>query len=360
MSSTTTKAIVSTVSDFLAKAISDEDAPERQMHLCGTGAVALVEEKLKRHYGVKHALCVSNATTGLLAVAYALNLKNSEIVTTPYTYGGSIASWLLLGNRPRFADIDRHTLSLDVSAARRAITRKTKALLAVDVLGNPSDTTALRKLADEYGLWYVADAAQSFGAERDGRPASSLADVWVVSFTTGKTLFAGEGGAVLTNNTELYQRLVWHTQHPTRQIKVLGPSFFNEFAINARIHPLAAVWAAAAFDESLAQLRRYQEKCFDFIEALNEIGLTTPVSFKSEGIKPSFFRISVAWKRRERAAALLSALHLRQYTARIMPMPIALLYQQAAFIAKLRHRYDVVSGCKQAERQSKIRFCIAV
>src|SRR5690349_6812046 len=73
-----------------------------KIHLYGTGAVANLEDKLRRHYGMRHALCVSNATSGLLGVAMALDLRGAEFITTPYTFGASLAGWLLVGNRPRF------------------------------------------------------------------------------------------------------------------------------------------------------------------------------------------------------------------------------------------------------------------
>src|ERR1039458_8947166 len=75
-------------------------------HLAGQGAVGMLEERLRRHFGLPYALAVSSATTGLLATALALDLRGAEFVTTPYTWGGTVAGWLLLGNRPRFADID--------------------------------------------------------------------------------------------------------------------------------------------------------------------------------------------------------------------------------------------------------------
>ena len=144
-------------------------------HLQGIGAIAELEARLRKVYGMKHALTVANATLGLLAIGQSLGLSCSEFVTTPYTYGASLAGWLWLGNRPVFADIDPQTLALDPEAARRTITAKTKAILAVDLFGIPADMAALRRLADEFGIWYIADAAESLGAYRSGRPASSMA-----------------------------------------------------------------------------------------------------------------------------------------------------------------------------------------
>jgi dTDP-4-amino-4,6-dideoxygalactose transaminase len=212
----------------------------QQTSLLGAGAIAELEEKLERHYGMRYALCVSNATMGLWAIAMALELGDSTFVTTPYTYGASLSGFLQVGCQPIFADID-HTLTLNPDSVRKAIAPNTKAILGVDLYGVPCDALTMREIADHYGIFYIADAAQSFGASRNDLPASALADALVVSFTFGKSLFAGEGGAILTNNEELYRKLLWWTQHPMRQRLELGLDLDNEFAINARIHPLAAI-----------------------------------------------------------------------------------------------------------------------
>lgn len=349
------KSVTEAIYDYVVGTGSTEAV--QKMHLLGAGAVAELEGKLKRHYGMRHALCVSNATTGLLAIALALGLKRAEFITTPYTYGASLAGWLLLGNRPIFADIAPDTLTLDVESVRQVISTKTQALLAVDIYGIPSDTIALRKLADEYGLWYIADAAQSLGAHRDGLPASVLADALVVSFTAGKTVFAGEGGAVLTNNTDLYQKLIWYTQHPSRQRRELGLHLDNEFAINARIHPLAAVWANAAFEASLGKLTDHQRECFRMIAALNESSLTEPIAFEKEDIEPSFFRLTAAWKDRPRESALLIEFRRRGVAVSLSPPPVRLIYRQPAFVAQYGHRLKR-ARCPQAEHQARKRFCL--
>lgn len=351
-----TQKAASAIRKFLASASSSEGV--RQAHLVGSGAVAELEEKLKQHYAMRYALCVSNATTGLLAIALALDLKERDFVTSPITYGASLAGWLALGNRPVFADADASTLTLDCQAARRAITCETGAILSVDTLGNPADQVGLRRIADESGLWYIADAAQSLGAYRTGIPASSLADALVVSFTTGKTVFAGEGGAVLTNNTELYRKLVWHTQHPFRQRRDIGLKLTNEFALNGRIHPLAAVWANACFEASLEHLKWHQEKCFQLIDALNSIRLTERISYKAHSILPSFFRLGAIWKREQLPSVLLSELEHRKLAVNFEPLPVHLIYEQPAFLAQFQRRPRKRPHCPIAERCARDSFCV--
>jgi dTDP-4-amino-4,6-dideoxygalactose transaminase len=325
-------------------------------HLAGTGAVADLEEKLRRFYGMRYALCTASATSALLGVALALDLRGAEFLTTPYTYGASLAAWLLLGNRPRFVDIDSHDLSLQPESARERITRETKAILAVDIFGIPGDTRALRRLADEFGLWYVADAAQSLGSRRDGLPGSALADALVVSFTAGKTVSAGEGGAVLTNHADLYEKLLWHTQHPERQRRELSLALWNEFGINARIHPLGAAQANAAFEPSLGLQKQHQRWCLHVLDLMNESGQIQPVRFRESQIVPSFFRLTAAWKNAPRAEQLLGFLKSRGVTATIQPKPVRLVYRQPAFLAQ--YGSFEAPECPNAERQERMRFCV--
>lgn len=346
------------IADYLQKVNSSEEAA--QAHLFGDGCIADLETKLANHYGMKYGLCLSNATSGLLGIALALNLKNSEFITSPYSYGASISSWLISGSKPVFADINPQTLTLDPMHAVKAISNKTKAILAVDILGNPSDSVGLRKLADDFGLWYIADCAQSFGARREGLPASVCADALVISFTTGKTIFAGEGGAVLTNNQKLYEKLLWFTQHPYRQKKELGLSLSNEFSCNARIHPLSAIWANATFDSSLTRLAKHQEFCFDIVDALNEIGLSVPIDFASLNIQSSFFRMSAEWKTSPDSAELENQLAKRGFKLAVSECPVQLLYRQAAFIAQYRSLAKNISRCINAERQVRQRFCLTI
>jgi dTDP-4-amino-4,6-dideoxygalactose transaminase len=327
-------------------------------HLVGTGAVADLEHKLRDLYGARYALCVSSATTGLLAVAFALGLRRSEFLTTPYTYGATLGGWLLLENRPVFADIDRETLTLDPRSACRLLTPRTKAVLSSDIFGTPCDSLALRKLADEHGLWYVADAAQSFGARRDCLPASSLADAVVLSFTSGKLLDAGEGGAIITDHSDLYDKLIWWTQHPYRQHRDLGLNTDNEFGLNGRMHPCAALHANTAFAESLQKLKVRRERCRKILDILNMSKLAEPISYGRRNIEPSFFRLTAAWKAAPCPEKLRPLLRNQGIEAEVLPVPVRLIYDQPAFLAQYGREVRSTPRCPVAEGQAAKRFAV--
>ena len=305
-----------------------EEGP-RHAHLLGTGAVARLERRLREHYGFAHALAVSSATAGLHALALALDLTGAEVVTTPLTYGGTVAGALHAGARLVFADVERDTLGLDPAATARALTPSTRAIVAADLHGVPADDRGLREVADANGLWYVHDAAQSFGAARDGRPAGSAAHAVVVSLSPGKALWAGEGGAVLTDDRELFKRLVVLTQHPYRQKREVGLGVADEFGLNARIHPLAAVWADADFEAALVRVQARRRAAERAARALADCGLVEPLRYA--GVEPAYYRLTVVPEAGVGAGEVAQAMGWP--THGVAPLPLRPLYRHEAFRA---------------------------
>jgi len=325
-------------------------------HLQGTGAVAELEKQLREHYKMPYALAVSSGSSGLLGLALAIGLRDAEFIAPAYGYGATLGPWLTLGNRVRFADVDRSTLGLDPASAKDRLTDDTKAILAVDLFGVPADMRAIRQLADDGGLWYIADAAQSLGAWRDGVPAGSLADAVVVSFTYGKTVFGGEGGAVITRNRDLYEKLIWYTQHPDRQRRELGLGLANEFGLNCRIHPVAAKWANESFKRDLEYVSGKRDRCFEAIDLLNAIGCTETIRWREDGILPAFFRFAVSWEGRPRPAKLFRELKANGFDLAIEEPSARVYYRHPAYKAQFRPRGD--HFCPVAEHQERSRFCL--
>lgn len=331
----------------------------KPIQLVGSVQISELENKIADYYGMKHALCVSNATIGLLGLALASDLKNSEFITSPYTFGGTVSGLLLLNNSIVFADVESTTATINVNEIEKSISTKTKAILAVDILGNPCCSEGLRKIADDYGLWYFADSAQSFGAKRNGFPASYLADALVISFTFGKTLFAGEGGAIVTNNSELYEKLLWHTQHPFRQKRELGLGLYNEFGINGRIHPFAAILANENFEKSLEALENYQTQCLQILELLNESGLIEEVNFRKENIKPSFFRLTIIPKKKVKNQDIQEFLLRHNIYCKFSSVPVSVIYKNPSFLLQFENQFRKTI-CREAERQADQRISLVI
>ncbi len=156
-------------------------------------------------HGVKHAITTTAGTAAMHVAAGALDLDpGDEIITTPITAGGSIIGILLQNCVPIFADVDE-THNIDPEDVEAKITPRTRAIWVTHIYGNPCDMDALRRIADRHDLYLVEDCCHAPLAEYKGQIVGSIGDIGGFSFG-GKHLSAGVGGAVVTNNTSLWER----------------------------------------------------------------------------------------------------------------------------------------------------------
>ena len=138
------------------------------------------EEKWARRFGVRHAVSVNSATSGLMAAMGAVGVQpGDEVIVPPYTMSATAVAPLLYGGIPVFADIEAETFCLDVGQVRALIGPRTKAILAVNLFGHPARLAELRRLADERGIYLVEDNAQGPLASEDGRFAGTVGHIGV-------------------------------------------------------------------------------------------------------------------------------------------------------------------------------------
>jgi len=243
----------------------------QNQHLSGTGATYEFEEKLIKYYSKKYAVTFSNCTTAMLTLCISLNLKNKEVITSPLNWGGSLSPIPLSGGKVVFSSIDSDSLNLDPNKLSGLLTPKTKAVLSVDYNGLPADSKTIKYFCKSNNLVYISDSAQSLGAFRNNKPAGFFADFIVISFGPGKSLFGGEGGAILTDDEKMYEKLVWYSQHPLRQKKTFGPENFNEYSpINGRLNPLSAIMLNEMFYVYLEKIKTHQINSFELMCMLNK------------------------------------------------------------------------------------------
>lgn len=172
------------------------------------------EKKLCTVTGAKHAVLVSNGTSALHAACFAAGVgPGDEVITTPLTFAASANCALYCGAKPVFADINLDTYNIDPENIEKLITNKTKAIVAVDFTGQVVEIARIREICDKNGLTFIEDAAHALGTKYNGKPVGSLADMTEFSFHPVKTCTAGEGGAITTNDDELYQKLVLFRTH---------------------------------------------------------------------------------------------------------------------------------------------------
>ena len=177
----------------------------------GLGAGPMVtgfEKNFAQFAGVKHAVAVNTGTAALHSAIVAVGIKQGDEVILPsFTFVATAEAVVLAGGKPVFTDIDAETYNLSPSAAEKSITKKTKAILPVDLYGFSADMKTIREIAEKHELALVEDAAQAHGATYAGKPAGSFADAACWSLYASKNITAGEGGVITTNNDQIAETL---------------------------------------------------------------------------------------------------------------------------------------------------------
>ncbi len=180
---------------------------------CGP-MIEAVEAKLCKLTGAKHAVLCSNDTAALHIACMAAGVSaGDEVITTPITFLASANCAIYCNATPVFADIDEHTYNIDPKEIAKKITPKTKAVVAVDYTGQPVDLDPIMEECHKNGVIVIEDAAHSIGSYYKGKAVGNIADMTTFSFHPVKTVTSGEGGAVLTNSDELYERLCLARSH---------------------------------------------------------------------------------------------------------------------------------------------------
>ena len=159
------------------------------------------ERAVAEYVGVAEAVAVNSGTSGLHLCLAALDIgPGDEVITTPFSFVASANCALYQGARPVFADIDPRTLNLDPARVEDRITPRTRAIVAVDVFGQPADIEALGAIAKRNGLALIQDACEAIGAERNARRVGGQARAAVFAFYPNKQITTGEGGMIVTDD----------------------------------------------------------------------------------------------------------------------------------------------------------------
>jgi dTDP-4-amino-4,6-dideoxygalactose transaminase len=170
--------------------------------------VARFEQRFAEYLGVRHAIAVTSCTGALHMSLLALGIgAGEEVITTPMTFIATANSIMEAGATPVFVDVEPETGNLDAKNVEAAITERTRAIMPVHLFGQMCDMKALREIADRYGLAIIEDAAHCVEGTRDGLKTGALGDTACYSFYATKNLTCGEGGAVVTNDDNLAEKL---------------------------------------------------------------------------------------------------------------------------------------------------------
>ena len=258
---------------------------------CGPKVEAL-ERTLCEITGAKYAVVVSNGTAALHLAAMAAGIgEGDEVIVSSITFAASANCVLYCGGTPVFADIHPETYNIDPASIRKLITPRTKAIIAVDFTGQAVELDELLSICHEKGVLLIEDGAHSIGTKYKGKGVGSIADMTTFSFHPVKTVTGGEGGAILTNSKELYEKLLLYRAHGiTRNESLMehesdGPWYYEmiDLGYNYRITDIQAALILSQLDK----LPMFSERRTEIVKKYDEAFRQMPELFVQEEIPES-------------------------------------------------------------------------
>lgn len=271
----------------------------------GGTEIQALEKEWAEYFGVKHAIACNSATSGLWMALNAIGLMRplgqmnpicDEVIVSPYTMTCSASLPILFGAEPVFADIEPDYFCIDPDDIERKITPRTKAIIAVDIFGQPCDFDRINEIAErkgkEYGhkIYVIEDTAQAPGAKYKGKYAGTLGDIGVFSLNRHKHIHCGEGGICVTDDDELAINLrmsMNHAEAVASDIEfkkggiLVDSPFINMVGMNLRMTEISATIA-----------REQLKKLDDILKLYREDAKYFPVKVRPE-CEHSFYRY--AW-----------------------------------------------------------------
>ena len=211
---------VSEIKVPIAKPIIGDEEIENVVEVLKSGIIAQgpkvaeFEQKFAEWVGADYGVAVNSGTAALHVALLSCGIgKGDEVITTPITFAASANCALYCGAKPVFADINEKTYNIDPENVKKLTTDKTKAVVAVDFTGQSVELDELMAHCKENNLVLIEDGAHVIGTKYKGQPNGSIADMTTFSFHPVKTVTGGEGGAVMTNSEEYYQKLLLARSH---------------------------------------------------------------------------------------------------------------------------------------------------
>ncbi len=243
------KAQYATIKDEVLAAVSEVLESQRCI---GGPKVTELEEKIAAISDCKFAIGVSSGTDAILNSLMSLdNGSGDEVITTPFTFFATVGCIARTGAKPVFVDIDPKTFNIDPALIETAVTEKTKVIMPVHLFGQMADMDPIMEVANKNNLAVIEDAAQSITSTYKGRKAGSIGTVGCFSFFPSKNLGGiGDGGMIVTNDEQLYERLFVMRNHGSK------PKYYHKYiGGNFRLDPIQA----AALLVKLPHLNEWSE-----------------------------------------------------------------------------------------------------
>jgi len=244
------------------------------------------EKDTAKYIGQKYAVSFTNGTAALHAAMLAMSIgPGDEVIVPAFTFISTANSPLFVGAKPVFADIEKTTYGLDPADIPSRITSKTKAIMPVHIGGTSCDILEIQKIAKENNLLLIEDAAEAFGAKIDGKFVGSIGDLNMFSFCQNKVITTGEGGMLVTDDANLYQKMKLVRSHGRADDRDYFSSTevfdYISLGYNLRMSSITAALGISQLQkvEKIISMRR--EVARKYNDALSGLaGLKTPIEKK--------------------------------------------------------------------------------
>lgn len=248
------------------------------------------------YFGAKHAIAMNSNTSGLISAMGAIGVgPGDEVIVTAYSMSASAIAPLFWGATPVFADVEEDMFCLSAASIESVITPRTKAILIVDLFGQPFDVPAIRALAQKHNLKIIEDCAQAPGAKFNNEMAGLLGDVGIFSLNYHKHIHSGEGGILVTNDDDIAQRLTLirnHAENLTEPMQV--NNLHNMIGHNFRMTEIEAAIARCQLDKLDGLLQERWDRVAYFEEKMQGFdALTMPK--QREGAKHAYYVHACLW-----------------------------------------------------------------
>ncbi|MCF0206161.1 MAG: DegT/DnrJ/EryC1/StrS family aminotransferase [Bacteroidales bacterium] len=255
-----------------------------------------LEKALAEYLGVEYISLFTNGTLPLITALQALDLRQGEVITTPYSFVATSHSIWWNGLKPVFVDVEPDTGNIDASKIEAAITEKTVAIMPVHVYGSPCDVDAIQAIADKHKLKVIFDAAHAFGVKRHGQSVLHFGDMSTLSFHATKAYTTIEGGALICHSAEMKKKIDFLKNFGFNgETEVVGPG------INSKMDEVRAAFGLLNLkyvDAAIARRREIAEKYINALKDVRGIKLLSPLvkSFEANAsvrLNYSYFPIFV-------------------------------------------------------------------
>jgi len=234
----------------------------------GGEQILAFEKEWARYFKAKHAIAVNSCTSGLICAVGACGIgPGDEVIVSPYTMSASATCVLVFNGVPVFADIEPDYFCLDPKSVEERITKDTKAIVVVDIFGQPYNAPAINAIAKKHGLCVIEDCAQAPGARYKGRWTGTLGDIGVFSLNYHKHIHTGEGGVIVTDNDDLAEKMRLIRNHAEAVVEDKGTKdLVNMVGFNFRMTEIEAAIGRC----QLRKLKGLVDKRIDHVHYLNK------------------------------------------------------------------------------------------